>query len=91
MEKLHVILQENPQGVLYLRDELSGWMAQPEHRGRERERAFFLETWDGDGEFTFDRVGRGTVHASHLCLSVFGGLQPARLPARLQCSIHQSL
>ncbi len=27
---------------------------------------------DGDGEFTFDRVGRGTVHASHLCLSVFG-------------------
>jgi hypothetical protein len=79
VEKLHVILQENPQGVLYLRDELSGWMAPLEQRGRERERAFFLETWDGDGEFTFDRVGRGTVHASHLCLSVFGGLQPARL------------
>ena len=79
VEKLHVILQENPQGVLYLRDELSGWMAPLEQRGRERERAFFLETWDGDGEFTFDRVGRGTVHASHLCLSVFGALQPARL------------
>ena len=24
-------------------------------------------------------MGRGTVYASHLCLSVFGGLQPARL------------
>jgi hypothetical protein len=83
IEKVHVILKENPQGVLYLRDELSGWMAQLEQRGRERERAFFLETWDGDGEFTFDRVGRGTVHASHLCLSVFGGLQPARLQGYL--------
>jgi uncharacterized protein DUF3987 len=79
IEKVHVILKENPQGVLYLRDELSGWMAQLDQRGRERDRAFLLETWDGNGDFTFDRVGRGTVYASHLCLSVFGGLQPARL------------
>ena len=79
IEKLQVILKENPQGVLYLRDELSGWWAQLEQRGRQPERAFVLETWDGDGDFTFDRVGRGTVYARHLCLSVFGGLQPARL------------
>jgi hypothetical protein len=79
VEKVHVILKENPHGVLYLRDELSGWIAQLDQRGRERERAFFLESWDGEGDFTFDRVGRGTVYASHLCLSVFGGLQPARL------------
>ncbi len=44
IEKVHVILKENPQGVLYLRDELSGWMAQLDQRGRERDRAFFLET-----------------------------------------------
>jgi hypothetical protein len=79
IEKVHVILKENPQGVLYLRDELSGWMAQLDQRGREQDRAFFLETWDGDSDFTFDRLGRGTVYASHMCLSVFGGLQPARL------------
>jgi putative DNA primase/helicase len=79
IEKVHMILQENPQGILYLRDELSGWMAQLEQRGRERDRAFFLETWDGNSDFAFDRVGRGTVYARHLCLSVFGGLQPARL------------
>src|ERR1700722_9100945 len=48
VEKLHVILKENPHGVLYLRDELSGWMSQLDRRGRERERAFFLETWEGD-------------------------------------------
>jgi Protein of unknown function (DUF3987) len=79
IEKVHVILKENPQGVLYLRDELSAWMAQLDQRGRERDRAFFLETWDGNSDFTFDRVGRGTVYASRMCLSVFGGLQPARL------------
>ena len=83
IEKAHVILKENPQGVLYLRDELSGWIAQLDQRGRERERAFFLETWDGDGDFTFDRVGRGTVYAHHLCLSVLGGLQPARVQSYL--------
>src|SRR6266851_4000176 len=83
IEKVHVILKENPQGVLYLRDELSGWMAQLEQRGRERERSFFLEAWDGNSDFTFDRVGRGTVYARHLCLSVFGGLQPARLQGYL--------
>ena len=44
IEKVHVILKENPQGVLYLRDELSGWIAQLDQRGRERERAFWLET-----------------------------------------------
>ena len=44
VEKVHVILKENPQGVLYMRDELSGWTAQLDRRGRER--AFFLESWD---------------------------------------------
>jgi hypothetical protein len=83
IEKVHMILKENPGGVLYLRDELSGWIAQLDQRGRERDRAFFLETWDGDSDFTFDRVGRGTVYASHVCLSVFGGLQPARLQGYL--------
>jgi hypothetical protein len=69
--------------VLYLRNELSGWIAELDQRGRERDRAFWLETWDGDGDFTFDRVGRGTVYVSHMCLSVFGGLQPARLQGYL--------
>jgi len=79
IETVHVILKENPQGVLYLRDELSGWLAPLYQRGRERDRAFFLEAWDGAGDFTFDRVGRGMIYARHLCLSVLGGLQPARL------------
>ena len=79
VEMLHILLKQNPQGVLLLRDELSGWMAQLDRPGRARERAFLLEAWAGNGEFTFDRIHRGTVHASSLCLSVFGALQPAPL------------
>ena len=63
IEKLHVILRENPQGVLYLRDELSGWIAQLEQRGRERERAFFLETWDGDGDLLKRNPAKTPKHA----------------------------
>jgi hypothetical protein len=71
------VLRENPAGLLYVRDELSGWIAQLDKRARDR--ALFLETWDGNGEFTFDRVGRGTVHARGMCLSVFGSIQPGSL------------
>ncbi len=78
-EKLHEILEENLQGVLYIRDELAGWLATLDTKGRERERPFFLEGWNGDGSYTVDRIGRGTLHVEHLCISVFGGIQPSLL------------
>lgn len=87
IEKLHVILKENPHGVLFVRDELGGWLRRLEQQGEGRDRAFFLESWNGDGDFTFDRVGRGLVYARHLCLSVLGGLQPARLESHLADAI----
>jgi hypothetical protein len=59
--KLHQILIQNPAGVLVLRDELTGWLANLERPGREGERAFFLECWNGDGCFDIDRIARGTV------------------------------
>ena len=79
IEKLHEILKENPQGVLLLRDELVGWLAALEKQGRESERPFFLEAWNGDGSYTVDRIGRGTLYVPHLCISVFGAVQPAKL------------
>jgi hypothetical protein len=83
IEKLHAILEENPQGILYLRDELVGWLATLDSEGRERERPFFLEAWNGDGGYTIDRIGRGSVRVENLCISLFGGLQPAKLQAYL--------
>jgi putative DNA primase/helicase len=38
-----------------------------------------LEAWNGDGGYTIDRIGRGTLYVEYLCLSVFGGIQPAKL------------
>ena len=82
-ESLHQLLAENPAGVLVLRDELSGWLASLERQGRESERAFYLECWSGDTGFTIDRIGRGSIHVEHCCVSLFGGIQPARLRAYL--------
>ena len=79
VEKLHAILLDNPQGLLLYRDELAGWFATLDTKGRERDRPFFLEAWNGNNPFTVDRIGRGTLHVPHLCLSVFGGVQPSKL------------
>jgi hypothetical protein len=77
-EKLHVILSENPAGVLVCRDELTGWLADLDKPGREGARAFFLEAWAGNSSFTVDRIERGTINA-YICVSLLGGIQPARL------------
>jgi hypothetical protein len=82
-ESLHQLLVDNPAGVFVLRDELSGWLASLERQGREAERAFYLECWDGNSGFTIDRIGRGSLHAEHCCVSLFGGIQPARLRSYL--------
>ena len=79
VEKLGELLRENPKGLLLLRDELSGWLRNLDRPGREGEREFYLESWNGTGSFTFDRIGRGTIHIPALTLSVSGGIQPGRL------------
>ena len=82
-EKLHELLSENPAGMFQIRDELTGWLAGLERQGREQERAFFLECWNGDAAHTIDRIGRGSVFVPHACVSLFGGIQPARLRSYL--------
>jgi Protein of unknown function (DUF3987) len=78
-ESLHQVLSQNPAGLFVLRDELTGWLAGLERQGREQERSFYLECWNGDSAHTVDRIGRGSVHVPHACISLFGGIQPARL------------
>ena len=76
VEKLGEILNENPRGLLVLRDELSGWLRTLDRSGREGDREFFLESWNGTGSYTFDRIGRGTVRVGSMTVSLFGGIQP---------------
>jgi putative DNA primase/helicase len=82
-EKLHEIMRDNPAGVLMIRDELTGWLAELEREGRQGERAFCLSAWNGDSPFTIDRIGRGSIHVPACCLSILGGIQPSRLRSYL--------
>ena len=82
-EKLHELLRDNPAGVMVVRDELSGWLATLDKPGREGERGFFLSAWNGDTPYTMDRIGRGSVHVDACCVSMLGGIQPARLRSYL--------
>jgi putative DNA primase/helicase len=86
-EKTHELMAENPAGLLILRDELVGWLTQLERQGREGERAFSLECWNGDSGFTVDRIGRGSIHVPACCLSMLGGITPGRLRNYLNAAL----
>jgi hypothetical protein len=79
VEKLGELLNENENGLLLERDELTGFIARIESEEFQSERAFYLEAFNGDGRFTYDRIGRGTVHIKNCTLSMIGGIQPSRL------------
>lgn len=66
---------------------MAGWLRTLERPGREGEREFYLEAWNGTGGFTFDRIGRGTVHIPALTLCVLGAIQPGKLEKYLNEAI----
>jgi hypothetical protein len=84
VEKLGELLRENPGGLLVLRDELVGLIAAWEREGREGDRAFFLEAWNGNQSFDVDRIGRGHTSIPNVCASIFGGIQPDKLTMYLE-------
>nr|WP_235918909.1 YfjI family protein [Aureimonas psammosilenae] len=79
VEKLGELLNENPNGLLLIRDELPGFLARMESEEFASDRAFYLEAFNGDGRFVYDRIGRGTVHIDNCTLSIIGGIQPSRI------------
>jgi hypothetical protein len=81
--KLGEILAGSPHGVLQFRDELMGWLKNLDKHGNEADRAFFIEAWAGDGHFTFDRIGRGTIDIPACCLSILATTQPGPLNSYL--------
>lgn len=79
VEKLGELLNENRNGLLLIRDELSGFLARMEDDECVAERSFYLEAFNGTGSFTFDRIGRGTVRIESCTVSMVGGVQPSRI------------
>ena len=79
VEKIGELLGQNPRGLLLARDELSGLLRTLDKPGREGDREFYLEAWNGNGSYTYDRIGRGTTHIDALTLSIIGTIQPGKL------------
>jgi hypothetical protein len=79
VEKLGELMQQNPWGTLSYRDELYGLLTGLDKPGQEGSRAFMLQSYDGNQGYTFDRIGRGTVHIPRVCLAMIGGIQPGRI------------
>lgn len=77
VEKFGELLNENPNGLLVIRDEITALLKHLDKAEHSADRAFYLEAWNGNQSFTYDRIGRGTVDITALTLSVIGGIQPA--------------
>jgi len=87
VEKLGELLRDNPNGIANIRDELTGFFRALEKPGRESDRAFYLEGWNGTGPpFTYDRIGRGTIVIPPPCISLLGGIQPGPILRFIQAA-----
>lgn len=77
--KLGELLRDSPEGLLLVRDELSGWLADMQSESKQADRAFYLECFNGNASYTVDRIERGEIHIPNACVSIVGGLQPSKL------------
>ncbi len=84
VEKVGELLNQNPDGLALLCDELSGWMGMMEQPEHVNARAFYLSAWSGKTPYTYDRIGRGSLFIDAACLSVFGALVPGTLERYLR-------
>ena len=87
VEKLGELMAQNPLGLTAFRDELTGLLKTLDKQGHEAARGFLLEALNGTGSYTFDRIGRGTVHIPATCLALFGTIQPGPLARHLRSTI----
>lgn len=81
-------MNENPNGLILVRDELAGWLSDMQKEDFLADRAFYLECFDGDGQFIYDRIGRGTIEIASCTLSIIGGIQPSRIAPVVRKAMH---
>ena len=88
VEALGEILMSNPWGVLAYRDELNGLLRALDKEGQEGARAFYLQGYDGNQGYTFDRIGRGmNRRIPAVCVALLGGIQPGKLQAYIHDAV----
>lgn len=80
IEALQEVMRGSPDGVLCVRDELSGWFGSMEKysgggKAGATDRAVWLQTFNG-GVYSINRIGRGVTVLPNLSVSLLGGIQP---------------
>jgi hypothetical protein len=74
-EALAETLENNPRGILFHRDELSGWVkGMDQYRAKGADRQNWLSIWSGES-ITINRKGRRT-NITRPLVNVIGGIQP---------------
>ncbi|WP_162567557.1 YfjI family protein [Variovorax sp. SRS16] len=87
VEKLGEFMSVNPWGFMAYRDEIHGLLKSMDREGQEGARAFYLQGYDGNQSYTFDRIGRGTVRIERVCLAMLGGIQPGRIQSYVRDAV----
>jgi Protein of unknown function (DUF3987) len=78
IERLAVLLQARPQGMLMLSDELAGLFLNMSRYSGGQDNEFWLEAWNGN-PYTVERMNRPPINVDHLLVGLVGGLQPDKL------------
>lgn len=73
-------LSTQDSGIYVSADELGGWLGNMEKYSKNNtaDRALWLQAWNGGG-YTNSRVIGGLSYVNNLSVSIYGGIQPARL------------
>jgi len=80
IEAVAKLLQDNPRGLLMIRDELAGWLAFDRYsaNGKGGEAPKWLEMFGGRA-MVVDRKTSGTIYVPQAAVSIVGGIQPGIL------------
>jgi hypothetical protein len=79
IESLARLLSQHSRGLLYYRDELSGWLESFDRYSNGGDRAFWIEAFGGRS-YTVDRLKNDNpLRVPYLSISVVGGIQPDKL------------
>jgi hypothetical protein len=78
IEKLAVLLQARPHGMLLIRDELAGLFLNLSRYSGGTDKEFWLEAWNGK-PYAVERMNRPPANVEHLLVGITGGFQPDKL------------
>lgn len=91
IEALVPKLNENPRGLLLIRDELAGWLGSMDKYsgGSGGDSASWLEVFGGRS-ITVDRITRSTLFVESASVSICGGIQPGIIKKSMDKKLRDS-